>query len=222
MNILAIDTSSSFCSVTLFVKDALFTQTRNIPREHNEYLLPMINELISQAKIQKTAIDLLAYGVGPGSFVGVRLSAAVMQAMSLALDKPVVGFSSMYAIALDAYHKTKAHLISVILDARMADVYCGQYSFNKLKNILEIKSEDCFKQDVLKAMSTDKPLSLVVGDCIEGLGIKPDIQGYCPDTQHLYEAILTEYQSKKDENRLNQQVMPIYLQGTSQWKKIHV
>ena len=98
MNILVIDTSTNYCSIAVKANSKIITKTKYIPRQHNEYLIDMIDLIINNSGITKYQLDLLAYGVGPGSFTGVRLSSALMQAISFTIAKPVLGFSSMYAM----------------------------------------------------------------------------------------------------------------------------
>lgn len=221
MNILAIDTSSAYCSIALFTDDKqCFSVTRHIPRKHNEQLLPMIDELVIQSGIHKREINLLAYGVGPGSFVGVRLAAAAIQAIALTLDCPVVGFSSMQAIAMSAYHRYKAERITVTLDARMSDVYFGQYIWDKDSQILKTTQEKCLKIAAFNDEIENQNLGFVIGDVINGVDIKLNAIDYCPDVSLLQEVILYNYQQSKVEHQSQAIVQPVYLQGTSQWKKL--
>ena len=221
MNILAIDSSTSYCSVTLFNKARVFNQTKHIPRKHNEFILPMIDQLITTAGINKKDIDLLAYGVGPGSFVGVRLSAAIIQAMALMLDCPIIGFSSMQAIAINAYQHYQAPLISVLIDARIGDVYFGQYTWNDKKQIMDIQQEICLPISVLSKKIEQLSLGFVTGDIIKELELELNKVDYCPNTEFLLPLIQQNHKRAKLNNSLNQSVAPVYLQGTAQWKKIN-
>ena len=221
MNILAIDTSSAYCSVAIFTKgNQCFSLTRHIPRKHNEQLLPMIDEVVKQAGIYKRDINLLAYGVGPGSFVGVRLAAAAIQAMVLTLGCPVVGFSSMQAIATASYHRYKTEYISVMLDARMSDIYFGQYIWDKDLQIMKIVQEKCLKVSAFDDDLDNQNLGFVIGDVINGVDIELNALDYRPDVNFLRSVILYNYQQIKRENKLKNIVQPVYLQGTSQWKKL--
>ncbi|WP_119329096.1 tRNA (adenosine(37)-N6)-threonylcarbamoyltransferase complex dimerization subunit type 1 TsaB [Cysteiniphilum halobium] len=220
MNILAIDTSSAYCSVALFTEKQCFSLTRHIPRKHNEALLPMIDELIKQSGIDKKEIDLLAYGIGPGSFVGVRLAAAAIQAMALTLDCPVVGFSSMQAIATYSYHCYKAKHVSVILDARMSDVYFGQYIWDKNLQIMKTIQEKCLKVDECNHEIDKQNLGFIIGDVINGVDVELNAVDYCPDVGFLQAVIEYNYQQLKHDNKLQNIVQPVYLQGTSHWKKL--
>ncbi|MFC4891760.1 tRNA (adenosine(37)-N6)-threonylcarbamoyltransferase complex dimerization subunit type 1 TsaB [Pseudofrancisella aestuarii] len=211
MKFLVLDTSSSFCSVSLSVENKIFSQTRFIPREHNKYLLPMIDEVIKEANIDKKSIDFVAYGVGPGSFVGVRLAASVCQAFAVSLDIPVIGFSSMFAIAKST--TTDNDKVAVILDAKMGDFYLGFYDKNKDK----IVSEQVYKLDEYSPNMLDGYQT--VGEKIAQINFEPDIAEFNLDTKFLIDYIISEYYKQKKENRLTHETYPVYLRGTSHWVK---
>lgn len=216
MNILAIDTSSSYCSAALFIgNNQPLSLTRHIPRKHNEEILPIIDKLVRQAGIKKQEINLLAYGLGPGSFVGVRLAAAAIHAMAAILDCPVVGFSSMHAIAMEAYYRFKAETITVILDARISDIYLGQYTWHKDLQIMGINKEKCLKVTSFDQEVDKKNLGFVIGDVVKGIRVELNAVDYCPDTRLLLPIIQCNYQEIERNNMLTSIVQPTYLQCTS-------
>lgn len=116
MKFLVLDTSTSYCSVALSVDGQVYDDTRHIPRQHNKFLLQMISDLFDKAGVDKKSLDFIAYGVGPGSFVGVRLAASVAQAFAVSCDIPVIGFSSMFVIAKSNPINTSN--VAVVLDAK--------------------------------------------------------------------------------------------------------
>ncbi|APC96345.1 tRNA (adenosine(37)-N6)-threonylcarbamoyltransferase complex dimerization subunit type 1 TsaB [Francisella frigiditurris] len=211
MKFLVLDTSSSFCSVSLSVDNKIFSQTRFIPREHNKYLLPMIDEVIKEANIDKKSIGFVAYGVGPGSFVGVRLAASVCQAFAVSLDIPVIGFSSMFAIAKST--TTDNDKVAVILDAKMGDFYLGFYDKSKDK----IVSEQVYKLDEYSPNMLDGYQT--VGEKIAQINFEPEIDEFNLDTRFLTDYIISEYYKHKKENKLTHETYPVYLRGTSHWAK---
>ena len=82
---------------------------------------------MSEAQLQLADIKALIFNRGPGAFSGIRINTAVVQALSVAHDLPCVGVSSLQAIAQSAYQRYgSTHLYSA-LDARMQQVYFGQY-----------------------------------------------------------------------------------------------
>ena len=219
MNILAIDTSTSYCSIAVKASDRIITQTKYIPRQHNQYLLDMVNTTIIEAGITKHKLDLLAYGIGPGSFVGVRLSAALMQAISFVITKPVLGFSSMYAIAMAIYQKLTSPLITVILDARVGEAYLGQYRFDGKTLRLITITEQCISIETLSRFLNTNECGVIAGTPPKNLNISVDIADYYPDSQYMFTEIQRQYQGLKTQGKEIQNAMPVYLQGTKQWKK---
>ena len=208
MNFLVLDTSSRYCSVALLVDGKIYNDTREIPRQHNKYLLEMIKGVFEKANIDKKSLDFIAHGVGPGSFVGVRLAAAVCQGFAVGLDIPIVGFSSMFAIAKST--KTNSENIAVILDARMGDFYLGLYDTANNK----IVSEGVYK---LEEHSKNLYLGYgLVGDSISELDIQND--DFQLDVSNITEYVSSLYTKQKTQQTLTQEVFPVYLRGTSHWK----
>jgi tRNA threonylcarbamoyladenosine biosynthesis protein TsaB len=100
--ILALETSGSLCSVCLDADGNRFEITHHVDRRHNELLLGMIEEVLLQAGLDRGELDGLAFGCGPGSFTGVRIAAACIQALALARDLPVLPVASAEALAAAA------------------------------------------------------------------------------------------------------------------------
>jgi tRNA threonylcarbamoyladenosine biosynthesis protein TsaB len=100
MLILAADTSLPILSVALLLDDNLIgAVVLEGKHSRNEKLLPAIDWLLTEAAIERSAIDLFAVTRGPGSFTGVRIGLATMQGLALALGKPVCAMSTHEAIA---------------------------------------------------------------------------------------------------------------------------
>ena len=210
MKFLILDTSTSYCSVTLVVDGNIYADTRYIPRQHNKFLLEIISELFIKSKCDKKSLDFISYGVGPGSFVGVRLAASVVQAFALSLDIPIVGFSSMFAIAKST--PTKSNKIATILDARMGDVYLGLYDTDINTTISEnVYKLDEYSDDLISGYE-------LVGESIVAIDIKIE-NDFKVDVSDLVEYVLCEYDRQKQHNLLTHETYPVYLRGTSHWKK---
>jgi tRNA threonylcarbamoyladenosine biosynthesis protein TsaB len=208
MNFLVLDTSSRYCSIALSVDGEVFSDTREIPRQHNKYLLEMIKGVFEKANIDKKSLDFIAYGVGPGSFVGVRLAASVCQGFAVGLDIPIIGFSSMLAIAKST--KTNSENVAVILDARMGDFYLGLYN---------ISNNEIISEGVYKLEEYSKNIYLeysLVGDSISELDIHND--NFQLDVSNATEYVSSLYSKQKAQQALTQEVFPVYLRGTAHWK----
>ncbi len=130
--ILAIDTSSERCSVAILHEGRIYARGKDIPREHTLHLLPMVDELLAETALSLSQLDAIAYGKGPGSFTGLRITMGVVQGLAFGTDKPVVPVSTLESMALDAWQshakaQTSAQNILVTMDARMQEVYWGVF-----------------------------------------------------------------------------------------------
>jgi tRNA threonylcarbamoyladenosine biosynthesis protein TsaB len=94
-------------------------------RHHAEVLLPALEKLLFLTGITMGQIDLLACTTGPGSFTGVRIGVSTVKGLALATGKPIVGISTLEALAMNAF--PYPGLICPLLDARRDQVYAGLY-----------------------------------------------------------------------------------------------
>lgn len=130
MRILAIDTATQACSAALYINGELKSAYKLAPREHSRLILKMIDDLLVEAELTVSQLDAIAFGRGPGSFMGLRIAAGVVQGIAFAHDIPVIPVSTLKAIAQRAYEQTKHKHILVAIDARMDEVYWAVYSLN--------------------------------------------------------------------------------------------
>lgn len=131
MRILAIDTATEACSAALYIDGEISQEYRVAPREHSHIILPMIDQLLEQGGITLRELDAVAFGRGPGSFMGVRIAAGVVQGIAFAWSLPVVPVSTLAAIAQNANAETGAEHVLAAIDARMNEVYWGAYSLSE-------------------------------------------------------------------------------------------
>jgi tRNA threonylcarbamoyladenosine biosynthesis protein TsaB len=141
MNILCFDTATDACSVALQVGDVHFARHEIVPRLHAQLLLPMIQSIILDAKITLSELDAIAFGCGPGSFMGIRLATGMAQGLAFGLSVPVIPISTLQVIAQTAYEKTGEKKIISGWDARMQEVYWGKYECDE-NNVMQSQQED--------------------------------------------------------------------------------
>ena len=132
-NLLAIDTSSAWCSVALSLGDQeLDLRHEAVSAGASQILLPWIESLLSNSKISLKDLDAIAIGVGPGAFTGVRLGVAAVQGLAISHNLPVISVSSLDAIAAqlintNAFKKTKPKNFVIAIDARIEEIYWAHY-----------------------------------------------------------------------------------------------
>lgn len=97
----------------------------NLGRHHTEILLPALDQLLLLARHTPEEVDLLACTVGPGSFTGLRIGVSTVKGLALAMARPVVGVSTLEALAVNA--GPFQGLICPMLDARKNQVYTCLY-----------------------------------------------------------------------------------------------
>lgn len=128
MKILALDSSGLVASVALLENDNLVAEfTVNNKKTHSQTLLPMLDEVVNAAGIELDVVDAIAIAAGPGSFTGLRIGAATVKGLSLALDKPVVPVPTLEGLAYNFWGSDR--LICPIMDARRKQVYTGIYRY---------------------------------------------------------------------------------------------
>jgi tRNA threonylcarbamoyladenosine biosynthesis protein TsaB len=123
LNILAFDTSTENCSVALLAAGQRFDHEILAGQRHSDLLLPMIGDLLATAGLALTDLDGICYGAGPGSFTGLRIACGIAQGLALGANLPVVGISTLEALAQAA----GSGPVIAALDARMGEIYHAAY-----------------------------------------------------------------------------------------------
>ncbi len=162
MKILAVDSSGLVASVALVEDDNLIAEyTVHYKKTHSQTLLPMLDEIVKMTETDLAGIDAIAVAAGPGSFTGLRIGAATVKGLGLALDKPVVGVPTVEALAMNLYGA--AGVLCPLMDARRDQVYTGIYRF--AGGVLEMEKEPCAVplEEILAALN-------VLGEPVTFLG----------------------------------------------------
>src|SRR5438046_596339 len=137
MLLLALDTSTRQASVALCDEQTLYGEyTWQIGNNHSVELLDRVQRLVADGKSSMQAIDVVAVAIGPGSFNGVRVAVATAKALAFALQKPLVGVSTLDIIA--AQQRQWRGLICSILEAGRSELYAACYVSDEIYNSGEI------------------------------------------------------------------------------------
>ena len=124
MKILGIDTSTPIGSVALIDDGNIVAEhTLNIIHAHSSRLMPAIDTVLKWGEITPNTLDGCAVGIGPGSFTGIRIGVATAKSLCYAVDKPIVGVSTLEAIAYNL--RWTDGFVCPILDARRNEIYGG-------------------------------------------------------------------------------------------------
>lgn len=131
MRILAIDTALSNCAAAVLdntVETACFEACgEEIGRGHAERLMDMIGEVMAESLTAFSDLDRVAVTIGPGSFTGLRVGISVARGFGLVLSKPVVGVTTLAAIAHSKAPNDGGAPLLVALTGKGSEVYCQQF-----------------------------------------------------------------------------------------------
>lgn len=135
--ILALDSANETLSIGIGVCDA---STRSIhckahkellaQRASNQKLIPCINDLCAAEGIQPADLSAVVCGRGPGSFTGVRICVATAKGIASALRVPLVGVSTLDAVAWGAWLACKRGDLVVVADAMRKELYPVRYKLS--------------------------------------------------------------------------------------------
>ncbi|MFT6925723.1 MAG: tRNA threonylcarbamoyladenosine biosynthesis protein TsaB [Psychromonas sp.] len=131
LNVLCVDTSTEACSVAVLCQTATGQVINDkfmlAPREHTTKILPTVEQVLEAAGLSLSAMDIIAYGRGPGSFTGVRIGISIAQGLAFGSEKNMVGVSTLQAMAQQAFKTNGAKDVYAAIDARMGEVYFAHY-----------------------------------------------------------------------------------------------
>jgi len=146
MPILAIDTSSQWCSVAIYFSDGThLSRHEKVGNKASQVLLTWIDELMQESNTTWKDLQALAVSQGPGAFTGIRLGLGVAQGLAYAQQKPLIPIPSLDGmIAYELFIKRNKILptqgIHAMIDARMQQVYFGSYQIGQDKTIIRDSS----------------------------------------------------------------------------------
>jgi tRNA threonylcarbamoyladenosine biosynthesis protein TsaB len=123
LKILAIETSTEYCSVALWQDGMVSERSELVGQKHSELLLEMLDALLKDAGVTISQLDGIAFGKGPGSFTGVRIACGVAQGLAFGSNLNVVGVCTLQALAKACGHNK----VIAALDARMGEIYLAVY-----------------------------------------------------------------------------------------------
>lgn len=127
MNLLAVDTSTTSCSVALFGGGRLLSETTVTDgKTHSVHLLPLIHDLFKRSRWALADVNAIAVTRGPGTFTGLRIGISTVKGLAAAARIPVVGVGSLAALAFP--HLGKGRAVVSLIDARRGEVYFACYT----------------------------------------------------------------------------------------------
>src|SRR5919108_2743564 len=119
MRFAAIETSTEWCSVAVWRDGEIAGLERRAGHRHSQLVLPLLEQALGNLQMSLSQIEAVAFGAGPGAFTGLRIACAVAQGLAFARNLPVIGISTLEALA----QESGAARVVACIDARMREVY---------------------------------------------------------------------------------------------------
>src|SRR5690554_4981934 len=215
MKVLALETANEQCSVSV-IDDTqeLFFQLDARAKAQTQTILPMIEQGLNDLDLAVSDLTAIAFSRGPGSFSGVRINAAVTQALAWSNDLPVIPVSTLQALAQAAYRLHGLTAVTAVLDARMNEVYVASYQLDA--------------QGIMQAVDEEQLLSYEQGaEAVKFTGVGSGAN-LVQETASEYKNVSATAQdiaviaraAAKTENWVSAELaLPVYLRDNA-WKKI--
>ncbi|WP_299806857.1 tRNA (adenosine(37)-N6)-threonylcarbamoyltransferase complex dimerization subunit type 1 TsaB [uncultured Shewanella sp.] len=224
LSVLALDTCTESCSAAVSHQGVVYSEQADAPREHSQRLLPMVKSVLAQAQLKLQDVDVIAYGRGPGSFTGIRICTSITQGLALGQELPVIGISTLAAMAQSAIDKGATQVLAAI-DARMGEVYWGQYI--AVDGLATLVNEEVVSAptDIVLTLDLTQPIAV----CGTGFDAYPEILEHS-ETMSLCEAAkfpeakymlaLAQDGVDKGQSTSVDELAPVYLRDTVTWQKL--
>ena len=215
MKVLALETANEQCSVSV-IDDTqeLFFQLDTRAKAQTQTILPMIDQGLQDLNLTAADLTAIAFSRGPGSFSGVRINAAVTQALAWANDISVIPVSTLQALAQAAYRLHGLTEVTAVLDARMSEVYIASYQLDA-QGIMQAVDEE-------QLLSYEAASTFVRYTAI-GSGadlVQADASAYKAVSANAKDIATIARAAARVENWVSAELaLPVYLRDNA-WKKI--
>ncbi|MGA9875495.1 MAG: tRNA (adenosine(37)-N6)-threonylcarbamoyltransferase complex dimerization subunit type 1 TsaB [Solirubrobacteraceae bacterium] len=126
MTILALEFSSPQRSVAV-ARNGRLLATASETGERTTHAFAMMEKTLTDAGVRREEIEVVAVGLGPGSYTGIRVALAIAQGWQLATGVKLLGISSAKAIAAQAAAENFTGHVAVVIDAQRGEFYRATY-----------------------------------------------------------------------------------------------
>ena len=128
-NVLALDTALGGCCAACVAGEVEAVKCEAMPRGQAEHLVPFADEVMDQCSLPYADLDAVLCTVGPGAFTGLRIGMSTARAFGLSVDVPVLGVTTLQALALNFSHKEN-NPCCVVLETKRQDFYVQSFDEN--------------------------------------------------------------------------------------------
>ena len=227
VKILALDTATENCSVALLTDDGIYFRSEVAPRDHTKKILPMVDDVLREARLSLKELDALAFGRGPGSFTGVRIGIGIAQGLAFGADLPMIGISTLETMAQGVYREHGESAVATAIDARMSEIYWGRFLRQEDGSWLAQDAECVISPALVVEKSIDDDNTWFTAgtgweaysDLLTQLPFRREISSIVyPDAQDIVS--LAKIELLKGNTVSVEEASPVYLRDKVTWKKL--
>ena len=163
MKILALETSAVSASVAVCDDEALIAQSfQRTGLTHSATLMPMLEDMLKNAGMSLSDIDLIAVAAGPGSFTGLRIGVSAAKGLAWSLDKPCAAVSTLEAMAWQLIGMNG--IVCAAMDARRQQVYNALFDLQDGKPVRLTPDRAISLEELGAELDKIKNMQILVGD----------------------------------------------------------
>lgn len=163
MLILAFESSAKPASAALVKGGQLLSQYMQCSAlTHSRTLLPMAEDMLKNAELRLSDVDLIAVAHGPGSFTGIRIGVSTVKGLAWAAEKPCVGVSTLEAMAWHGL--AVGGYICPVMDARRSQVYNALFKIENGRPVRMTEDRPIALEELAKEVTSLGAPVFLIGD----------------------------------------------------------
>ena len=158
--ILAVNTTTRQFGLALMnMQGTVLAEYLILPKERNfGGFMPAFHALMESTNVAMEEIQTIAVAIGPGSFTGMRVGLAMAKGMAQGLKIPIIGVSSLEALALQVIYPN--YPVCPIIDSRKGEVFTALFHWGDDGKMIRTREDTCLRIKDLASMVTKTTIVL--------------------------------------------------------------
>jgi len=217
LNILIFDTATPLEFIILGGESDVFMHHETVDRTHSATIFQNMKKLLNEARIDLSSIDLIAAGIGPGSFTGIRIAVTTARMLAQILNIPLIGIKTheLYASSVQA---SPGEQILIAFDARKKRVFGALYRHGEQPGeTVELVPPGDYGMEELLQKADPEARTWCAGDGIGPYGTIVDeilknhrhLENFIPSGDAILELVLKKYKTGKNKIHYSE-IHPFY------------
>ena len=209
--VLAFDTAMGGISVGVIAANGhVVSRQLETQREQASLLIPMIQDVLSEAQIGFKDLDLIASTIGPGSFTGLRIGLTTAKVLSQSLDIPLVGLNTLSVMAR---HYEGDNPLLIVLETKRQDFYAQYFDGSDKGRVALSEPFSALASEVIEARPCDD--FEIGGDCLKRFQAEVSKDVKVLDNWMHPDAIIMAQMALEqiEQGSILDSIEPVYLRG---------